>query len=206
MIILNIMKKFSALLLLIVLIVIFLNRCVTSGCTKISLSKSEKEWIQVYDSNQVVVFRSNLKHLDTFIVSYVYDLYTPCNRIELSQYEYNYSIVKLKSKRCHGSYHCEVSLEFSKKLQESEQIQCNKYFRVFDLWSDDFDLLDSLKKQNISLNSSNEKIDTYYFDQENNAKDIDAGICFIKSFNWNKKRGLVRYETKDGEIFELIKK
>lgn len=44
----------------------------------------------------------------------------------------------------------------------------------------------------------------YNFEDSINA--YNSGNGNLKSFYWDKKEGLIRYDTSDGEVFELLKK
>lgn len=44
----------------------------------------------------------------------------------------------------------------------------------------------------------------FFFDDNVNARSY--GSNYLKSFYWDKKEGLVKYDTNEGEVFELISK
>ena len=61
-----------------------------------------------------------------------------------------------------------------------------------------------LKEENIKLITTNENYPSaYYFENGVNANGY--GTNSPKSFYWDKRAGLIKYETHDGEVFELLK-
>jgi len=179
----------------------FLNSCnFREGCTKVTLSNEQKKWFDAYDSSDVVFFKSNLGNIDTFTVTSKDDYYTQCNRFELSEYQYNLSVITLRSSNCHGksSHNCFAQIQFKSNDESADET-----FRVFDLRSYFKHEKDTILIERIILNTSNKEYESRLFERGKSATSSNGN--FIQSFNWNRGAGLIRYTTHKGEVFDLWK-
>ena len=176
-----------------------LQSCLFSNCNEIKLSKEDKSWMAPYNNVESVVFKSDQNNLDTFFFKERSESYTTCTKIELGPNIYNSSGMSFQSKNT------------SKKSPKGFYIGLTKdYFHelpsgcIIDL--DVFDLnlhFDSIKDLNfeIVVNLHNQR--KYYTIRESRESGQNTTI---KSYNWSKKSGLMRYEMNTGEFFHLISK
>lgn len=188
-------------LILIILSLVILSSC---NCVETHLTKDEREWFLTYEKGQNIIFRSNQGNLDTIVVTEKVETYgnKECNWFEIGTIQNNMINVVLKPKKCRAEFYCEGGISIDKDhLNE----KCFPGFRLFGLmysksYQKNYPSLEKIKL------TTNNKIypSAYCFEDGVNANNF--GNNYLKSFSWDKKEGLIRYETHDGEIFELLKK
>ncbi len=187
--------------LLLILCAIIFNSC---NCVETQLTDDEKEWFSAYDKGQIIIFKSNLGSIDTIEVSEKLQTHNNknCNWLEIGRIQPEIMFITLTSKNCQNDPYCEGQM-FISKSKESEK--CYPGFSFFGLLQKN-ELKYSLPNlEKIKLIMSNKTYSqVYHFENGVNANGF--GINSPKSFYWDKKEGLIKYETKDGEIFELLKK
>ena len=185
----------------IITIAFILNSCI---CRETHLTNAEKQWCAVYDSGQLIVFKSNKNNLDTFTVVQKSEFHTnnECNCLEVGTTQEHIMRLNLKPKKCHDPYYCELTISIEKKSQHTEGIP---YFRIYGLeYSGGIDVK-KLRTTQITLSTTNKIYNSaFYFAIGLNAKSF--GNNYIQCFYWDKLDGLIRYQGIDGEIFELFKK
>lgn len=170
------------------------SSCVFSNCKQKNLPKSEKAWFKNYALNQKYLFKSNQGRADTIRVVDVMDDYTPCNKFELSDYQFNIQKVGFESNIL-GRY-------IYAKFNITESNETERGFMFIDLYGYYVDDEINECSDNIKINLFSDSIHAYTFNHTN-AKSEGDGI--IHSFSWSKEHGIVRYETTEGEVFERIK-
>lgn len=191
-------------------LVIFLSICysvILSSCGKCietHLTIHEKEWFCVYKKNQNIIFKSNLNHLDTIVVTEKIETHNnmDCNYYGIGPMQPHVMYITLNSKICHNESYCDGGIFISK--DQADKIFFPS-FRLFGLYYSKInpEILD--KEEWLILNTSQKKYShVYIFEDGINAKNF--GNNYLKSFYWDKKEGLIRYDTSEGEVFELLKK
>jgi hypothetical protein len=184
-----------------ILLLVLLYSC---NCVETYLTKEEKEWFSVYRKGQNIVFKSNKENLDTIVVIEKIETHNnkDCNWIEIGTMQPHIMFITLKSKICHNESYCEGQIFISK---DKENEKCVPSFSFLGLLEKSEPKGTLPKPQRIKLTTIN-KIYTsaYYFEDGINANNF--GNNYLKSFYWDKKDGLIRYEAHDGEVFELLKK
>jgi len=193
---------FLSLLGLVVLVFVLFRK--STHCEKINLSLEDKQWYQAYAKCDTIWFKSNKGKLDTLIISSRDNRYSPCNKFELSTHIFQEMNIKMIPPFCpEDESYCRVEISLSKRYQYKPDETCEKIISVFDLNSN-FKETDSLiKMDSIHLNGFVGKILTYYFEKDDRFSQ-SYGWMKIKSFNWSKEFGLVRY-NRNNEIFELYR-
>mgnify|MGYP003576143727 FL=1 len=182
---------------------IFFNSC-TCKCIKTHLTKDEKEWFSVYEKGQQIIFKSNLGKFDTLTVKDKYETYgnKGCNCYEIGTIQDHVMGIELKAKTCYNEPYCDGGISISKEAVDQ------KSFPVFGLFGLIYDKrFQSLfpQKEDILLSTIKNRIyHTYHVEDGVNAN--NGGNNYLQSFYWDKKEGLIRYDTKEGEVFELLKK
>jgi hypothetical protein len=184
--------------------ILFLTLLCSCNCVETHLTKEEKEWFSVYKEGQNIIFKSNLGNLDTIIVVEKKELHgnKDCNYFGIGSTQPHVMFITLKSKICQNDPYCEGEIFISK---DKENEKCYPGFSFFGLLQkNDLEYLVP-KLEKIKLNITNITYsEVYCFEEGVNANGY--GINSPKSFCWDKKEGLIRYETRDGEVFELLKK
>lgn len=170
------------------------SSCVFSDCKQKDLPKSEKAWFKNYALNQKYLFKSNQGRIDTLRVVDVMDDYTPCNKFELGEYQYNIQEVWFKSATLGGRIYASFNTTESNDIEKS--------FKFVDLYGYYYGDEINECSDKIKINLFSDSIHVYTFNHTN-AKSKGDGI--IHSFSWSKEHGIVRYETTEGEVFERIK-
>ena len=188
---------------LLILLAIILNSCT---CVETHLTNEEKEWFSAYKKGETIIFKSNLGNLDT--ISIIKKIEThgnkECNWLEIGTIQNHIMRIVFKPKVCRNESYCEGVIGISKDEIDEESLP---FFRIFGLEYDPNLQKNKLKlkEENIKLITTNENYPSaYYFENGVNANGY--GTNSPKSFYWDKKDGLIKYETKDGEVFELLKK
>jgi hypothetical protein len=185
-------------LLLYLCISISMSAC---HCDQTELTSSEKEWINAYQENQLLIFKSDLNHFDTLEVTEKRNAYTNCNMLETGDTKFHVMGVELKPRTCPDSNYCSVSIEIVKEKQNTLALP---FIRAFGLEYSPHIQGDLLIKSNITLSSTHKAYDScYIFESGQNAN--NSGSNYLNSFVWDKRDGLIRYTNKRNETFELVK-
>jgi hypothetical protein len=184
-----------------ILLFVFVCSC---NCVETNLTKEEREWFSTYEKGQMIVFKSNLGKLDTIVVTEKIETHNNknCNWFEIGPTQPNIMFITLKHKVCHNDPYCEGKIFISK---DKENEKCYPGFSFFGLLQKNELKYLVPKLEKIKLISRNKVYSQVYcFEDGVNANGY--GINSPKSFCWDKKEGVIRYETHDGEVFELLKK
>ena len=183
-----------------ILLAIVLNSCT---CVETHLTEDEKSWFSAYDKGQVIIFKSNLGNLDTIVVTEKLETHNNknCNWFEIGTIQPEIMFITLKSKICHNNSYCEGQI-FISKGKESEK--CYPGFSFFGLLQKNEPkyLVSNLEKIKLIVSDVTYS-QVYHFENGVNANGY--GTNSPKSFYWDKRAGLIKYETHDGEVFELLK-
>lgn len=194
---------------ILVLICIYLfSACKNNtGCKKISISQDEKKWLDFFNIGDSILFKSNFDNIDTFIVHDVQnDFYSSCNKFELGENQYESQSVSLKllnKIKVEKTKQENVWFSFSKDVNNMRDSSSQKYFKVFDFETKWFSDLNQLDSDTINLSTTSKTYHTYVFDRSGTNQNPDGSPAIIKTFWWSKYFGLLRYETSQGEVFEL---
>ena len=190
--------------------ILLLCSCGQSSCIKKRILSTDKHWFNPYDSLDVVVFKSNYGNFDTLIVTTGKNdnWFTDCNRFELGPFQFETVSMSIKSNNKHGSsYDGEISITLTSQFftwdgRPKGDTDCQKIIRVYNTEARFFDNSPQLISQTISNPYLKKQISSFYFDK--NCNYFDKFYGNINSFNWNRKLGLLRYTTVDGEIYDLF--
>lgn len=195
------MKKSIAVLFLTMILI--LNSC-TCKCIKTYLTKEEKEWFSVYKKGQLIIFKSDLGNLDTIVVNDKYETFgnKDCNCYGIGPIQNNIMGIVLKSKICHNDPYCDGGISISKDQVGEKSFPI---FGVFGLICDQTFQKKIPRQESIKLTIT-DKVYNFVYHIEDNVNANNGGNSYLKSFYWDKKEGLIRYDTSEGEIFELLKK
>lgn len=183
------------------LALIVLGSC---NCVETHLTKEEREWFNSYEKGQNIIFKSNRGNLDTIVIEEKLETYgnKECNWFQIGSIQNNMINVVLKPKTCRTEFYCDGGISIDKDHLDEK---CFPGFRLFGLmYSKSYQENNPLQVK-IKL-MINDKIypSAYCFEDGINANNF--GNNYLKSFCWDKKEGLIKYETHDGEVFELLKK
>jgi hypothetical protein len=190
----------KAILVIMILFVI----CSCGKCIETNLTNAEKEWFSVYEKGQIMVFKSNLGNLDTLVVSEKTEGHgnENCNYYGIGQVQPHIMNIILKIKNCKNESNCEAGMSISKDQIDEK---CFPSFYAFGLYQNGELKNEDSKLESFKLSTSNKIYNNvFHFEEDMNARNVT--IVFLKSFDWDKKEGLIRYDKSDGEVFELIKK
>ena len=192
----NIILLFSAIFLL------FLNSC--GKCVETNLTDEEKKWFSVYEKGQSMIFKSNLGNMDTIVAVEKVKQHnnSDCNYYGIGPMQPEIMFITLKLKNCNNGSYCEGGIFISK--DEADKI-FNPSFRLFGLsYSQAY--VNSLSKETwlVLKTTKGKYTKVHVFEDGINAKSFGRG--YLKSFYWDKNEGLIRYDTNEGEIFELLSK
>lgn len=180
-------------IILIVLSSIFVYSCNSSNK---KFSSEELDWFKIYKKGQKIIFKSNLGKLDTLIVSQISTEYNSLEKL-FKEEQYNKSIV-ITSTNCKNASYCNVEISINKDEDDRQNFPSFNAFGLCNInnnqpYKESFKLI-----TNVNCNS------VYVFELGLNAYNLDNSL--MKSFYWDKKEGLICYETNNEEVFELLKK
>jgi hypothetical protein len=110
--------------------------------------------------------------------------------------------IDFRPKVCHNESYCDGGISISKGNQSEKAFPSFSLFGLF--YSKSYNK-EELKTESVKLIVTNKiYLNVYHFENGVNANGF--GTNSPKSFYWDKKDGLIKYETHDGEVFELLKK
>jgi hypothetical protein len=190
--------------LLLILFTIILSSCNFCNCVETHLTEDEKSWFSAYEKGQKIIFKSNLGNLDTIEITKKVETYgnKDCNWFEIGRIQNNIMSIEFKPKVCHNESYCDGGMYIGKDDINKKAFPT---FILFGLTQKNGLKYLVPKQENIKLiTTSKTYSQVYHFEKGVNAKSF--GTNPPKSFYWDKKDGLIKYETKDGEVFELLKK
>lgn len=188
------------------IVAVSLTSCVFSNCKQILLSKEDNKWFDFYQINDTLIYKCSDALIDTIIIDEYEHYLSDCNKIESSEYQYEQAKCSgslLRNKRKVKGDKAFI-IEFSKYLQDSNS-SCSKYFTVYNLVVDEFtDHREKFNIRKIKLPNWKDEIETFFVQEGRGNRSRGKGR--INSFYWSKEYGLVRYETKKGEVYDLYEK
>lgn len=173
------------------------------NCVETHLTDEERIWFKAYEKGQIIVFKSNLGNIDTLVVTNKTEIFgnKECNWYEIGTIQNNIINIDLKSKICRNEPYCTGGISISKDKQDEKSFPSFSFLGL--MYSKIYQTEEPIMKS-VKLTSNNK---TYpyalYFEDKVNANNF--GNNYLKSFYWDKKEGLIRYESHEGEIFELLK-
>ena len=160
------------------------------------MTKDEKDWIP-YKPGQFLIFRSNLNTIDTLLVSDRVDGFSneDCN-LSASTKQLQYIRVLLSHRSGNRSLlHSELSIEKDYKGRLSYPV-----INIYGLRSDLKDHKLNFQKINIASGKTFNQV--IVLQDGKNAFNIENG--YLKKLYYDYRSGIIKYEAKDGEIFELL--
>jgi len=186
--------KLNHTLSLLMLSTSFLIGC--GECEKLNLSQSEKDWVNHFQKGQSFFYKSSKGQIDTLEVKDTIDKYTPCNKVELSKYQFEiYSVIfKLKSKNEYNND--EPSIEMTTQTWK----QRLPYIYLGNLGLHRNDLQNKIPVAIDTVLGGVKFTSVYYYAKELNTEQYGEKEYF-KNFFWSKELGLVAYTTVRDEVF-----
>jgi hypothetical protein len=176
--------------------------CIFSGCKKLDLPKEELEWFNSYNVGQTLYYKNQYDDIDTLIVYKNNLRYSPCNKFELSEYQYQIAEIRINDKNNKNlASNSRVQLTFTQKEDELSL----KHIHVFDYHFNGSNLNKELNDTTINLQYfQNEKVKCLIFGTKDNLTH-DTSNNDLKKFYWNKEKGLVKYIIQDTLEYEIFK-
>ena len=193
----------NKLLFVFICIAIAITSC-KDKCIQTHLADDEREWFLCYNNEDKVIFRSNLGKLDTIKIIEKTESFTnpDCNILALGDLQKEYIYIEFKPNKCGNiGVYCGGEISITKDRPDEKIFP---FFRVFGLEYSPYLQNDNLICKKITLSTNKKNYIAYRF--EENVNSTNYGNEYLKSFDWDKKDGLIRYEAKNGEIFEFLKK
>lgn len=185
-------------------ILLFASCANNSDCKKITLSKKDLSWFNCYKKGQILYFKNQFDDIDTMIVYKNIVDFSPCNKFELGEFQFQLASIRLNNKNDKNLItNRRVQVNFN---QEENGKLSSKSFYVFDysFW-DGYDLDKELKDTAIYLKYYNKKeINCLVFDPKFDRSHDDSNND-LDTFFWSKELGLVKYILHDTLIYKLYK-
>lgn len=176
----------------------YLTGCVFSNCDKIDLKKDDLEKMSHYEDLNYLEFKSDSGNTDILEVTYNASSYSPCNKIELSKYQYQSRRISFSNSGWHGDTYSDVSFSLDNKYRNDSSAAFYMYVHNVICTYDEVNSIDTIK-----ISNSFKPIVARKFQWDGS---LGSGKnAEINSFHWSDSIGLVRYTTHSGEIYNLNK-
>lgn len=183
-------------------LILLLSACFGDNCERIDLGAEDLTWLEAYRPGDTLIMKSDSSRYDTLVLVNMEKEYTPCNIFELGNHQFQYALLTLKSSLVptHLYDNVQLSIEIDTPLGHS----------TLSIYG--FDLEYNNANDSVPINELEEKIflpwkkDSIYSYRFTKSNSTSYGEHVIRSFNWSKKIGLVRYTIESGEVFDLIKR
>jgi hypothetical protein len=185
------MQKMYALLFL---LVAFLCGC--GECEKLQLSDTDKDWVSHFKEGQSFYYKSISGQTDTLVISDTSNYITSCNKLEVSNFQYEIYLVRFKI-RSTNSYNGE---EPNIMVTSQEWLKRNPYIFFGNLGPH---RNESDNRQPVAIDTilNNEQLESVYYYSINSTAEQYGPNNYFKDFFWDKKSGLVAYTTTSNEVF-----
>lgn len=171
-----------------------LNACVFSNCETIDLTKEEKSYFDTFQTNKTLKFKNKiLNSTIIFNIDFKIMEYSTCSKIEIGPFVNQYFNIQYESNISDSNWLTQFSIYFEK---EKKQKKCFKEFRCLDFYTNFYDETDKLKW----IEFKNKPLQVLFLDKH---KFKEQPNNYVKAIYWSKKYGLVRFDTFDGQYFEL---
>lgn len=175
--------KFDIKFVLVASASIFIYGC---GCPKLKLSEERKEWVDHFKIGQHFFYKDAQGRIDTMEITEIDHQLTPCNNIEISEFQYEESSVffNLKLNQGHDKIKCNISVSTVEWRHKIPYI----YFSNLGPHRNDLE-----NKLPIPIDTSVGGLQlryVYYFSAGLNTEEYGEKKYF-KNYFWNKKEGLL---------------
>lgn len=187
----------------IVILILFLTSC-SRDCKKITLLSNEIIWYNNYKHNDTLLFKSqDGNKIDSFVISVKQHYFTPCNRFELGDYQYDQAWISAELLNSCATKVDKYAFTFNfDKYQQtdSKDTLCNKYFTVFNLVSDNINDLEHIQKDTLFVDLYQQALEVTNFTHSKEIRDRYSDKK-LEYFTWNKNFGLISYTLETGETY-----
>lgn len=179
-------------------LVVPLESC--QNCEILTLTNKEKEWTEYYKVGQVSYFQNEKGQIDTVEVKEVRNFYTPCNKIELSNFQYEVKDIAFIIKSSNAYNGNEGLLVY--KASDFEPRIPFIYFGKIGPW--EVKGINSLPSATDTVLLGKKLSQVYLYTEGINMQKYDS-LAFFNSLIWDKEKGLVAYRTNNGDIFVRVR-
>ena len=179
---------------LLILLAAFLAGC--GKCEKLNLSQAEKDWVNHFQKDQDFFYKNSKGQTDTLEVKDTSNYYTPCNKFELSKYQFEIYLVifKLKSKNEYNNDESFISMTTETYEQRIP------YIYLGNLGPHRNDLENKIPIAIDTVLNGVKLTSVFYYANGLNTEQYGEKEYF-KNFFWSKQSGLVAYTTVTDEVF-----
>lgn len=178
---------------------IILTGCLFSNCEKIDLKNEDLKKLDFYNGLKYLVFKSNLGKIDTLTVTYNDFSYSPCNKFELSEFQYQSRGVSFKNSGWHGDTYSGISFSLDNQYRDDSSAVFYLYVHCAMSQYEKSESVDTITNNYLSKTFISKKF--RWDGSAGSGKDNE-----IHDFHWNDTIGLIRYTTHAGEEYDLIKR
>ena len=172
----------------------FLIGC--SNCEKLHLTQNDKDWVNHFKPGQQFNYKSTKGEIDTLEIKDTSNYYTPCNKFELSEYQFEIYLMRFKIKS-RGIYNNDES--FISVTTEKWQ-KNNPYIYFGNLGPHRNDLENKIPVAIDTILNGIKLKSVYYYAKDLNTEQYGDKEYF-KNFFWDKQNGVVAYTTINEEVF-----
>jgi hypothetical protein len=164
------------------------------NCEKRHLTLGEKKWISNFKKNQRFYYQSDRNKIDTLKILSIDNYYTPCNKFELSKYQFEVYIMQFTISS-ENIYSNEESFIF---ITAEKELYPYIYFGNLGPYRNELENKNLVVVDTVLKGVNFKQI--YYYSKDLNTEQYGEKI-FFKNFFWNKLHGLIAYTTIDNDFF-----
>lgn len=192
---------------LFILLGLLCHSCLLGDCKKIPLKKSYAEWYDgLPNEGDTLLFKGSNNTIDSFLITNKFLDYSPCNRIELSDYQYGSFTLTGKMINSKIRYNNEKYFNIKMESTNDSPRETYQYLQLFDVYLEGrngidslhLEYIDSIAKKDLGVHLVPGNSNVYRYNSDD--------LISVKDFWWSRKRGLIRYTTEDGVTYEFWKK
>ena len=193
--------------LVILLTALISHSCLLGDCKKIPLKKSYAEWYDgLPNEGDTLLFKGSDSSIDSFLITNKFLTYTPCNRIEISDYQYGSFTLTGKMINSKTRYNNEKYFNIKMESTDNSPHETYQYIQLLDVYLEGRNMIDSLKLEYLDSTAKRD-LGVHVVPGSSHATIYTSeNMISIRDFYWSKKNGLVRYTTEDGVTYEFWKK
>ena len=186
--------KVKCILRVLIILTILIAGC--TNCEKLSLNQNEKDWVNHFQKGQRTYFKNIKSQIDTVEVTETRNFYTPCNKFELSKYQYEVYDVSFIIKSVSNYNNDEFLLSY--ETTDYKPRVPNIFFGNLGPYRNDLE-----NKMPLAIDTvlAGKKLTSvYYYIKDLNTENYGEKEYF-KNFFWDKRSGLIAYTTVNDELF-----
>ncbi len=190
--------KHKLIFYLLFLSVVFFSNC--NNCEMLHLNQNEKNWVNHFKPGQQFYYKSTNGEIDTLEIKDTSNYYTPCNKFELSEYQFEIYLMRFRIKSRNIYNNEESFISVTTEIWQKN----NPYIYFGNLGPHRNDLENKLPIAIDTILNGVKFKSVYFYAKGLNTEQYGPKEYF-KNFFWDKSTGLVAYTTTDKFFIRIDK-